>query len=75
MLRCLEHDEAQKILTELHDGPAGGHFAGDTTAHKIMRAGYYCQPFSKMRMHMSGNALNARNSQTEKCGQLLPYYQ
>ena len=39
MLRCLETDEAQKILTELHDGPARGYFAGDTTAHKIMRAG------------------------------------
>ena len=40
-LRCLEHDEAQKVLTELHDGPTGGHYAGDTTAHKIMRAGFY----------------------------------
>ena len=25
----------------MHDGPAGGHFFGDTTAHKILRAGYY----------------------------------
>ena len=25
----------------MHDGPAGGHFSGDTTAHKILRAGYY----------------------------------
>jgi hypothetical protein len=30
-----------KVLTELHDGPAGGHFAGNTTAHKILRADYY----------------------------------
>ena len=41
MLRCLDHDEAQKILIEMHDRPAGGHFSGDTTAHNIMRAGYY----------------------------------
>ena len=41
LLRCLENDEGHKILTELHDGPDGGHFSGDTTAHKIMRAGYY----------------------------------
>jgi hypothetical protein len=41
LLRCLEREDANKFLKELHDGLAGGHFAGDTTAHKIMRAGYY----------------------------------
>ena len=41
LLRCLEKSEAEKVLQELHDGPAGGHYAGDTTAHKILRAGYY----------------------------------
>ena len=28
-------------MQELHDGPAGGHFGGNTTAHKILHAGYY----------------------------------
>ena len=28
-------------MKELHDGPAGGHFVGNTTAHKILRANYY----------------------------------
>eukprot|EP00253_Pinus_taeda_P010931 PITA_10931 len=41
LLRCLEKPEAQKILQELHDGPAGGHFGADTIAHKIIHAGYY----------------------------------
>ena len=41
LLRCLEKSEAEKVLQELHDGPAGGHYAGDATAHKILRAGYY----------------------------------
>eukprot|EP00253_Pinus_taeda_P016778 PITA_16778 len=40
-LRCLEKPEAQKVLQELHDGPAGGHFGADTTAHKIIHARYY----------------------------------
>ena len=40
-LRCLEHEDAKKVLAELHDGPAGGHFLGDTTTHKILRFGYY----------------------------------
>eukprot|EP00253_Pinus_taeda_P026856 PITA_26856 len=41
LLRCLEKAEAQKVLQELHDGPAGGHFGADTIAHKIIYAGYY----------------------------------
>eukprot|EP00253_Pinus_taeda_P026474 PITA_26474 len=41
LLRCLEKSEADKVLQELHDGPAGGHDAGDATTHKILRAGYY----------------------------------
>ena len=40
-LRCLEQEDAKKVITELHDGPAGGHFFEDTTAHKILRAKYY----------------------------------
>ena len=41
LLRCLQKEDAKKVMTELHDGPAGGHFSGDTTAHKILRVGYY----------------------------------
>ena len=41
LLICLEKDNAQHILTELHDRPAGGHFSGETTAHKVLREGYY----------------------------------
>ena len=35
LLRCLEKSEAKKVLQELHDGPAGGHYARDAAAHKI----------------------------------------
>eukprot|EP00253_Pinus_taeda_P022031 PITA_22031 len=41
LLRCLEKPEAQKVLQELRDGPTRGHFGVDTTAHKIIHAGYY----------------------------------
>ena len=41
LLRCLEKDDVKHILTELHDGPTGGHFNGNTIAHKVLRAGYY----------------------------------
>ena len=41
LLRCLEKEDTRKVMIDLHDGPTGGHFFGDTTAHKILRAGYY----------------------------------
>ena len=41
LLRCLEKDDAKHILTELHDGLAGGHFSGETTTQKVLREGYY----------------------------------
>jgi hypothetical protein len=41
LMRCLEKDEAGKVLSELHAGEAGGHFGGDTTTHKVLRVGYY----------------------------------
>ena len=39
--RCLEKNEADNVLYQLHAGPAGGHFGGETTAHKVLKAGYY----------------------------------
>jgi hypothetical protein len=41
LLRYLEKDNAEYILIELHDGPVGGHFNGENTAHKVLRVGYY----------------------------------
>ena len=41
LLRCLEKEDAKKVMSELHDGPAGGHYSGDTIAHKVLRASYY----------------------------------
>jgi hypothetical protein len=40
LMCCLDKDEAEKVLLELHAGEAGGHFGGDTTAHKVLRASY-----------------------------------
>jgi hypothetical protein len=40
-MRCLERDEVDKVLSELNVGEVGGHFGGDTTAHKVLSSGYY----------------------------------
>ena len=38
LLRCLEKEDVKKVMIDLHDGPARGHFSRDTIAHKILRA-------------------------------------
>ena len=40
-LRCLEKEDACKVVKELHNGPAGGHFSRNTIAHNILRVAYY----------------------------------
>jgi hypothetical protein len=41
-LRCLNPQEAQKVMFDFHRGLLGGHHFWKTTAQKILRAGYYC---------------------------------
>ena len=41
ILRCVDEPESKKLMVEFHVGFCGGHFAARTTAHKILRAGYY----------------------------------
>ena len=45
LLRCLEKSESHNVLHELHDGPDGRHFGGDTIAHKILHPEYYWPTF------------------------------
>jgi len=41
MLRCVELEEAKKILKEVHGGICGTHASGHRMAKQIMRLGYY----------------------------------
>jgi hypothetical protein len=47
LLICLEREDADKFLKELHDEPTGEHYTGNTIAHKIPRDGYYWPTFFK----------------------------
>jgi hypothetical protein len=40
-LRCLDPQEAQKVMFGFHSGLCGGHHFWKTTTHKILRDGYY----------------------------------
>jgi hypothetical protein len=41
LLRCLDPQEAQRIMFDFHGSLCGGHHFWKTTAYKILRAGYY----------------------------------
>ena len=41
LLRCVNAEEAKRILEEVHDGSCGAHVNGHMMARQVMRAGYY----------------------------------
>ena len=41
LLRCVDADEAKKLVHEIHEGVCGTHASGHVMARQIMRAGYY----------------------------------
>jgi hypothetical protein len=41
LLRCLEKQDVDKVLKDMHDGLVGDNFSGDTFSHKVWRVGYY----------------------------------
>ena len=60
LLRCLEKFDVDKVLMQLHDRPTENHFGGETTAHKILRDGYFGPTLFNMLMHMIWNAKYAK---------------
>ena len=41
LLRCIDADEAKKIVHKIHEGICGTHASGHVMARQIMRVGYY----------------------------------
>nr|XP_027088541.1 uncharacterized protein LOC113709895 [Coffea arabica] len=41
LLRCIDEDEAQYMMKEVHSGVCGSHMNGHLLAKKIMRTGYF----------------------------------
>ena len=41
MLKCIDGDECNYILREVHEGICGNHSGGSSLAQKILRQGYY----------------------------------
>ena len=45
ILNCLLEEEAKENMQEFHKGDCGGHLCWKTTAHKILRVGFYWPTF------------------------------
>ena len=41
LLKCVDEIESKKILRDMHEGVCGGHYMAKTTAHKILRSGFW----------------------------------
>ncbi|XP_057852816.1 uncharacterized protein LOC131063058 [Cryptomeria japonica] len=41
MLKCVDQDQAQKLLFELHSGVCGEHYMAKKTTHKVLRVGFW----------------------------------
>ncbi|RDY05097.1 Tf2-11, partial [Mucuna pruriens] len=41
LLRCIDHEEAEYVIKEVHEGVCGTHIGGRALARKIARASYY----------------------------------
>ena len=47
LLRCVDAEEANRLIQEMHAGLMGAHANGPFLARKIMRAGYYWLPMER----------------------------
>ena len=41
LLKCVDEEEAQRIMIEMHAGTCGGYLYWKYTTNKILKAGYY----------------------------------
>ena len=41
LLKCIDLEKEKEILNEIHVGVCGGHYKAKTTAHKVMRDGFW----------------------------------
>jgi hypothetical protein len=72
LLIFLKREDADKALKQLHDGPAGGHFARDTTTHKILNVVYYCPSLFKDAHTYSRNCKTCQISTGREKREVIP---
>ena len=41
LLKCVYEIESKNILSDMHEGVCGEHYMAKTTAHKVLRVGFW----------------------------------
>ena len=72
LLRCVDADEAKKIVHEIHEGVCGTHVSGHVMARQIMRAGYYWMRLETIASVMFENAISVKSTQIRYTFRLRP---
>nr|KYP73371.1 Retrovirus-related Pol polyprotein from transposon 297 family [Cajanus cajan] len=82
LLKCLNSEEANYVLREVHEGICGSHSGGRTLAAKVLRAGYYwptlksdCMEFVKkcIQCQKHGNLIHASAEQLHNITSPWPF--
>ena len=71
-MRCVDADEAKKIVHEIHEGVCGTHASGHVMARQIMRAGYYWMTLEMITSTTSENAISVKSTQIRYMSRLRP---
>ncbi|XP_070025034.1 uncharacterized protein [Nicotiana sylvestris] len=64
LLRCVDAQEAGRIMHEVHAGVCGPHMNGYVLAKKIIRAGYYRMTMKKITSVLLENVISVRYTVT-----------
>lgn len=51
LLKCVDFEKSKALLEEMHQGVCGGHYMEKTTAHKILRLGFWWPTIFKDTHH------------------------
>ncbi|XP_062085589.1 uncharacterized protein LOC133791687 [Humulus lupulus] len=60
LLRCVDEEEAMKVLYEIHEGECSNHTSGTSTSKKAMRQGYYWPSMEKDASNFARNCDKCR---------------
>ncbi|XP_020207606.1 uncharacterized protein LOC109792598 [Cajanus cajan] len=82
LLKCVNSEQADYVLREIHEGICGSHSGGRTLAAKVLRAGYYwptlkfdCMEFVKrcIQCQKHGNLIHSSTEQLHNINSPWPF--
>ena len=61
LLRCVDANEAKKIVLEIHEGVCGTHASGHVMARQIMKVEYYWMTLEVIASIMFENVISVKS--------------